>query len=123
MSAGQGSQGRAGQEGLGKLRAGCPVLRLSEPDTPSLWLMQCGLLGWGRAMWAVPTCSLPAASFHAGSPGMPEAAEAGDGGSWGEQGSFRRSQRASQLSEILKLFKEGLIPTEKCETAVRQINH
>lgn len=56
-------------------------------------------------------------------PGLPEAAEAGDGGSWGEQGSFRPSQRASQLSEILKLFKEGLIPTEKCETAVRQINH
>lgn len=82
-----------------------------------------GRSGHGWAVWAVPTCSLPAASFHAGSPGMPEAAEAGDGGSWGEQGSFRPSQRASQLSEILKLFKEGLIPTEKCETAVRQINH
>ena len=49
VSAEQGSQGRAGQEGLGKLRAGCPVLRLSEPDTPGLWLMQCGLLGCGRA--------------------------------------------------------------------------
>lgn len=49
MSAEQGSPGRAAQEGLGKLRAGCPVLRLSEPDTPGLWLMQCGLLGCGRA--------------------------------------------------------------------------
>lgn len=59
------------------------------------------------AVWAVPTCSLPAASFHAGSLGMPQAAEARDGGSWGEQGSFRRSQRASQLSEILSFSKEG----------------
>lgn len=66
-----------------------------------------GRSGHGWAVWAVPTCSLPAASFHASSLGMPEASEAGDGGSWGEQGSFRRSQRASQLSEILSFSKKG----------------
>ncbi|XP_059974854.1 uncharacterized protein LOC132502759 [Mesoplodon densirostris] len=45
----QGNQGGAGQEGLGKLRAGTPVLMLSEPDTIGLRLTQRGLLGWGRA--------------------------------------------------------------------------
>lgn len=52
-------------------------------------------------VWAVPTCSLTAASFHAGSLGMTKAPVAWDAGSWEGQGSFMYSVRVSQLSEIL----------------------
>lgn len=89
------------------LSLSCPLSRSgrgSQAEIPFPGSSQ-GRAGGRWDVWAGPTCSLTAASFHAGSLGMTEAAAAWEGGSWGGQGSFVSSGRASQLSEILSFSK------------------